>query len=258
MSTIKVNKIEATATANGGIAIDSSGHVQVDGQQLPTVGALSNRNRIINGAMVLDQRNGGAAQSSISGGSSVYLVDRWKYYSNQSGKFNSQQNAASVTPPTGFPYYLGLTSTSSYTSGSGDEFTLTQSVEGYNVADLEYGTSSARTSTVSFYVRSSLTGTHSGAIQNGAANRSYPFSFTISAANTWEYKTITFAGDTSGTWLKTTGQGLNVTFNLGSHSGSLGTAGAWAGSNLKGVTGSVSVVGTSGATLSDRCPASSC
>ena len=249
MSTIKVNKIENTATADGGIAIDSSGHVQVDGQQLPTAGALSNRNRIINGAMVHDQRNAGAAQSSISGGSSVYLVDRWKYYSNQSGKFNSQQNAASVTPPTGFSYYLGLTSASAYTSVSSDEFTLTQSVEGYNVADLEYGTSSAKTSTLSFYVRSSLTGTHSGAIQNGAANRSYPFSFTISAANTWEYKTITFAGDTSGTWLKTDGQGLNVTFNLGSHSGSLGTAGAWAGSNLKGVTGSVSVVGTSGATF---------
>ena len=249
MSLIKVNKIENTGTTDGGLAIDSSGHVQVDGVQMPTAGALSNRNRIINGAMVHDQRNGGAAQSSISGGGSVYLVDRWKYYSNQSGKFNSQQNAASVTPPTGFSYYLGLTSTSAYTSVSSDEFILTQSIEGYNVADLEYGTASAKTSTLSFYVRSSLTGTHSGAIQNGAANRSYPFSFTISTADTWEYKTITFAGDTSGTWLKTEGQGLNVSFNLGSHSGSLGTAGAWAGSNLKGVTGSVSVVGTSGATF---------
>ena len=96
MSTIKVNKIENTATADGGIAIDASGHVTVDGQQLPTVGALSNRNIIINGAMQVAQRGTSGTTTS----SSAYLsVDRWKCTDGGQGDFTVSQSS---TAPDGF------------------------------------------------------------------------------------------------------------------------------------------------------------
>ena len=160
-----------------------------------------------------------------------------------------QQNAGSVTPPAGFTNYLGCTSTSAYTVGSGEIFYIRQSVEGFNIADLAWGTANAKTITISFWVRSSLTGTFGGALQNSAADRSYPFSYTISSANTWEQKSVTIAGDTSGTWLTTNGVGVGVQFSLGTGSTNSGTAGSWQAANLSSATGAVSVVGTNGATF---------
>jgi hypothetical protein len=159
-----------------------------------------------------------------------------------------QQNAGSVTPPVGFTNYLGITSSSAYSVLTGDAFGFYQLVEGFNCADLAWGTANAQTVTLSFWVRSSLTGTFGGSIINNAANRSYVFSYTISAANTWEQKTITIAGDQSGTWLTTNGTGLMVRYGLGSGSTFTGTAGSWGAGNIVQPTGSVSVVGTSGAT----------
>ena len=124
-----------------------------------------------------------------------------------------------------------------------------QNIEGFNVADLGWGSASARTVTVSFWVRSSLTGLFGGSFVNSAFNRSYPFSYTISAANTWEYKTIVVAGDTSGTWVTDNGVGIRVIFSLGAGSSYSGTAGAWSGSYLPSATGATSVVGTNGATF---------
>jgi hypothetical protein len=203
-------------------------------------------NRIINGAMVIDQRNAGA---SITANDNTYAVDRWVLYASQSSKLTAQQNQGSVTPPAGFRNYLGYTSSSAYTVGASEQFTLTQPIEGFNVADLAWGTASAATVTLSFWVRSSLTGTFGGALRNGANNRTYPFSYTISAANTWEQKSITVAGDTSGTWLTTNGYGLGVGFNLGAGASVSGTAGAWSSSGFASSTGAVSVVGTNGATF---------
>jgi hypothetical protein len=88
-------------------------------------------------------------------------------------------------------------------------------IEGYNIADLGWGTANAKTITISFWVRSSLTGQFGGAVANYLTTRSYPFSFTISAANTFEYKTITIAGDTTGTWNTENSGGINLTFDLG-------------------------------------------
>ena len=204
------------------------------------------KNRIINGAMVIDQRNAGASVTPIDG---QYLVDRFYVRMNQTSKFTAQQNAASVTPPVGFINYQGITSSSAYSVLTGDYFCLGQHIEGFNIADLGYGTASASSVTLSFWVRSSLTGTFGGSILNSALNRSYVFSYTISAANTWEQKTITIAGDTSGTWLTTNGIGLSVSFNLGTGATYSGTAGAWSGSLLFAPTGATSVVGTSGATF---------
>jgi hypothetical protein len=205
------------------------------------------RNRIINGAMVIDQRNAGASVSTSSG-ISVYSVDRWVFDYSQTSKATLQQNAGSVTPPTGFTNYLGVTSSSAYSVGSSDYFLLNQRIEGFN-CDLGWGTANASAVTLSFWVRSSLTGTFGGSLRNSAGNRSYPFSYTISVANTWEKKSITVAGDTTGTWLTNNGIGIFVYFSLGAGSTFSGTAGAWAGSNLVSATGSQSVVGTNGATF---------
>jgi hypothetical protein len=202
------------------------------------------KNRIINGAMVIDQRNAGA---SVTGNN--FPVDRWTIPVSQSAKLTAQQNAASVTPPAGFTYYLGVTSSSAYAVISTDYFLIKQSIEGYNTADLAWGTASAATITLSFWVRSSLTGTFGGAVQNSAQNRSYPFTFTISSANTWEQKTVTIPGDTSGTWLTTNGAGIYLYFGLGVGTTNSGTAGAWAATNYTSATGAVSVVGTNAATF---------
>jgi hypothetical protein len=207
------------------------------------------KNRIINGDMVIDQRNAGASITPTDTSNLTYNVDRWGTFGSASSKFTVQQNAGAVTPPAGFNYYIGVTSLSAYTVGAGEEFSVIQQVEGYNVADLDFGKATAKTITLSFWVRSSLTGTFGGSIRNGAANRSYAFSYTISVANTWEYKTVTIAGDTSGTWLTTNGIGFRVVFGLGVGASASTTAGIWTAGNFSSATGAVSVVGTNGATF---------
>ena len=204
------------------------------------------KNRIINGAMVIDQRNAGASVTPTVG---VYGLDRWKMGATASSKYSFQQNAGSVTPPAGFTNYLGVTSLSSYSITSTDAFLAFQYIEGYNIADLAWGTANAKTITISFWVRSSLTGTFGGCLGNGNATRSYPFTYTISSANTWEQKTVTIAGDTSGTWLTTTSIGIGLYLGFGVGSTYSGTAGAWAGAEYYGATGATSVVGTNGATF---------
>ena len=205
------------------------------------------QNRIINGAMVIDQRNAGASVTPSDG---QYTLDRWVAGLSQASKFSVQQNAGSVTPPVGFTNYLGVTSLSSYSISSSDFFLISQNIEGFNsIADLNWGTANAKTVTLSFWVRSSLTGTFGGSLRNSAGNRSYPFSYTISAANTWEQKSITIAGDTSGTWLTTTGIGIRIGFGLGVGSTYSGAAGAWSAANYISATGATSVVGTNGATF---------
>jgi hypothetical protein len=205
------------------------------------------KNRIINSAMVIDQRNAGASVTVTSDGQ--YGIDRWSYQMSQASKYSVQQNAGSVTPPAGFSSYLGVTSLSAYSVGAGDTFGVIQYIEGLNTADFAWGTASAATVTLSFWVRSSLTGTFSGSLYNSGLNRSYPFTYTISSANTWEQKSITIAGDQSGTWLTTNGRGVAVNFNLGVGSTYGGTAGAWTGSLKLGVASATSVVGTNGATF---------
>jgi hypothetical protein len=205
------------------------------------------RNRIINGAMVIDQRNAGASVTPANAG---YTLDRWvaNMFTN-SGKFSVQQNAGSVTPPVGFKNYLGVLSLSSYSIASGDIYTIRQRVEGYNIADLGWGTANAKTVTLSFQVYSSLTGTFGGSLMNDSTNRSYPFSYAIPVANTWTSISVTIAGDTTGTWLTNKGTGIQVIFGLGMGSTFSGTAGSWQAGNFASATGATSVVGTNGATF---------
>jgi hypothetical protein len=206
------------------------------------------KNRIINGAMVIDQRNAGASVT-LAAVNPQYTLDRWAIQASQASKISVQQNAGSVTTPVGFNKYLGVTSLTAYSVGSGDYYSVRQAVEGFNIADLGWGTANAKTVTLSFQVYSSLTGTFGGSIANDAFNRSYPFTYTISSANTWTTISVTIAGDTTGTWLSTNGIGLWVTFGLGVGSTYNGTAGAWAGAGYLSATGATSVVGTNGATF---------
>jgi len=239
MSTVKVNAI-----TDG-----SGGNTATINSMTPTADSLQGfRNRLINGSMVIDQRNAGASYTQ-TGAAGQYSLDRWNVSGDITSKFSVQQNAGSVTPPTGFTNYLGATSLSAYSVPVSEAYIIRQQIEGFNVADLAWGTASAKTVTLSFWVRSSLTGTFGGVLKNSGNNRSYPFTYTISAANTWEQETVTIAGDTSGTWLTNNGIGLMVIFSLGSGSSVSGTAGAWAASSLFSATGAVSVVGTNGATF---------
>jgi len=234
-------------TLDGTNGISTPNTLTVDSQNISATNSIGFRNRIINGDMRIDQRNAGA--SATAGDGTYVTVDRWATGSTASSKFSVQQNAGAVTPPTGFTNYLGCTSLSSYTAGAGEGFNVQQRIEGFNVADLGWGTANARTVTLSFWVRSSLTGTFGGSVRNGASDRSYPFSYTISAANTWEEKSVTVAGDTSGTWLANNGVGMRLTFSIGAGSSVSGAAGSWASGNLTSATGAVSVVGTNGATF---------
>jgi hypothetical protein len=237
MSTLAVNTITNAAGANT---------AQINGMT-PTADSLQGfRNRIINGNMVISQRSAAASVTPTDG---QYVLDRWKQLQSVASKYSVQQNAGSVTPPAGYANYLGVTSLSAYSVGSSDYFALLQEIEGFNSADLAFGTASASTVTLSFWVRSSLTGTFGGTLGNSGNNRAYPFTYTISSANTWEQKSVTIAGDTTGTWLTTNNIGLRAKFGLGVGSTYSGTAGSWQAADLISATGAVSVVGTSGATF---------
>ena len=243
MSTIKVNKIENTATADGGIAIDASGHVTVDGQQLPTAGALSNRNLIQNGDQRIDQRNNGSAVT----GSGDFPVDRFSLSQAGGGAYSAQR----VTDaPTGFQYSTKITTTTADSSITGSERLLyITRLEGQNTAFLEFGTANAKTITLSFYVKSSVTGTFSGAIQNGASDRSYPYNYTINTADTWEYKTVTITGDTTGTWATDNTKSHQVIWSLGNSSDRAATVNAWGdGQKWGSTTGTANTLGTLNAT----------
>jgi hypothetical protein len=232
--------------AYGTINADVIG-TSVAGSNLGAGNASIMKNRIINGAMVIDQRNAGA--SVTIGGGNTYTLDRFSGFASQASKYSIQQNAGAVTPPVGFTNYLGVTSLSAYTVGAAERFAVRHAIEGYNVADLGWGSANAKTITLSFWAYSSLTGTFGGALRNDAGDRSYPFSYSIPVANTWTQIAITIAGSTSGTWGTTNNAGIPIWFSLGTGSTYSGTAGTWANADYSSATGATSVVGTNGATF---------
>jgi hypothetical protein len=231
--------------SSGSITTQSAtGVIFSDSSSLPAASSpYVLKNRIINGAMVVDQRNAGASVTPTNG---QYTLDRWQASVSQASKLSVQQSS---TAPAGFVNSLLVTSLSAYSVASGELFIMQQQIEGYNIADLGWGTASAKTVTLSFQVYSSLTGTFGGSLRNSGASRSYPFSYTISSANTWTSISVTIAGDTSGTWLTTNSTGIIVCFGLGVGSTFSGTAGSWSGNDFRSATGATSIVGTNGATF---------
>lgn len=203
--------------------------------------SLGRRNLIINGAMQVAQRG----TSSVNGNGS-FPVDRFAISNTQASKYTGQQSS---TAPANFKNSVVLTSSSAYTVVAGDAFNFYQRMEGYDVAHLGFGTSDAQEFTLSFYVRSSLTGTFAGFLSNGDYNRSYVFEYTINTANTWERKTITLTADTTGTWGTTNGRGLSVHWSVGTGSTYHTTAGSWQAGNYQSTSSATNLVGTNGATL---------
>ena len=226
------------------IAISGTTGITLDGQ-FNSASSMGFKNRLINSAMVIDQRNAGASVTLTSGG--IFTVDRFLGFEDTDGGMTAQQNSSA---PTGFVNSLKITTTSADASlGATQYCCLQQRIEGFNIADLNWGTANAATVTLSFWVRSSLTGTFGGALLNGGQTRSYPFTYTISVADTWEQKSVTIAGDTTGTWATTNTTGFTLSFGLGVGSTYSGTAGAWAGALYLSATGATSVIGTNSATF---------
>ena len=235
--------ILASDLADGSVTTAKLADANVTIGKIATTVPLGTKNIIINGDMRIDQRNAGASVTATTG--NEYSIDRFQTVSSVSSKYTIQQ---STTSPDDFVNSVVVTSSSAYSVGASEQFLLRQFVEGLNSAHLLWGTANAKTVTLSFWTRSSLTGTFGGAVFNSGGTRSYPFTYTISSADTWKQKTITIAGDTSGTWLTTNGVGLTISFGLGAGSTLSGTAGSWAGAYYGTATGATSVVGTSGAT----------
>jgi hypothetical protein len=232
VSTLAVN---AVTDANGG-------NTATINSMTPTADSLQGfRNRIINGDMRIAQRGTGAF--TVSGS---YAVDRFFTGNTSDASFSVQQDSSA---PVGFVNSIKFTTTTADgTLTTTQRAFVNQNIEGFNVADLGWGTANAKTVTLSFWVRSSLTGTFGGSLVNATSNRSYPFTYSIAVANTWEQKSITIAGDTSGTWATDNGIGVRLFFGLGVGPDRSGTAGAWVGSDLQSATGAVSVIGTLNAT----------
>jgi hypothetical protein len=198
-------------------------------------------NRIINGDCRIAQRGTAAVTTQNS-----FPVDRFKINNSSDGAFSAQQDSSA---PTGFLNSVKVTITTADASLTTTQQLQTRyPIEGTNVADLAWGTASAKTVTLSFWTRSSLTGTFGGALRNADNTRSYPFAYSISVADTWEYKSVTIAGDATGTWVTDTGVGITIDWSLGAGPDRSGTAGAWAGANYGSSTGATSVVGTLNAT----------
>ena len=201
------------------------------------------RNLIINGAMQVAQRG---TSGTSANSTSYYTVDRFNFRGEPTGVYTIEQ---STDAPSNFKNSTKITVTTPDTSiGSGERYWMASYLEGNSISHLNFGSSNAETVTLSFYVKSSLTGTFSGGLVNSAFNRAYAFTYIISSANTWERKTITIEGDTSGTWLTTNEIGIAVVWDLGAATNRQQSAGAWTASGSVAATGASQVIATDNAT----------
>jgi hypothetical protein len=238
---------QTVAFTGNAAAITTGVLAQANGGTGTTVGYNGFKNRIINGDMAIDQRNVGNAVTITAPDEAKYVLDRF-YLRTTSSAGNRVSVQRTTVAPTGFVNSQLITSLSSYTIGSTEHFGTTQAIEGFNIVDLAWGTASASPITISFWVRSSLTGTFGGHITSASTDYTYVYSYTINAANTWEYKTVTVPGPTLGTWLTTNSVGLFLNFSVAAGSSVTRSAGSW-GTFARSVTGQTSLVGTNGATF---------
>ena len=229
----KLSNTEKVRITSGGINVTG---IVTATDFVSTAGQLSNRNKIQNGAMNVSQRFETDAHTPSST-SRIYTLDRWAYWSNQASKTTIQQV---VDAPVGFRFSSKCTVASAYSINSGDWFGYMTHIEGQDLYDLELGNSNAKAFTLSFYVKSSVAGTWAGSIRTkgSSPDHSYPYNYTISSANTWEKKTITIPGPTSGTWVAGRGEGMCVWFDLGSGSAYHATANQWHSANRTGPSAS--------------------
>ena len=235
-----VNTLSPVGQANGSTLVANSANASGLGWNQ---NFAAGKNVVINGAMTISQRGTTFTPTT----NLTYTLDRWLAQLTAASKFSVAQSQ--TNSPNSNGYSMLVTSLSAYSVAAGDTFAISQRIEGYNWRQFAFGTADAKTITLSFLVRSSLTGTFSGSLTNSAEDRSYPFTYAINAANTWEQKSVTIVGDTSGSWLYDNQVGAKLFFNLGAGATYSGTAGAWTGSGKYAATGSVSLLGTNAATL---------
>ena len=238
MSRIIVDSLRGNSASSDAISLANDGTCTAN-----ITNNLSNRNLIINGSQIIDQRNSGSNVTAHL----AYPTDRFRIIKDtSSGSFTA---ARSTDAPSGFKNSLLFTTGTAYTPASGANNFIKYVIEGQDSAQLDFGNSGAKTITLSFYVKSSLTGNFAASIVNGASNRSFPFSYSIGSANTWTRITKTITGDTTGTWATDTGAGMQVTWALGVGSNYEGTADSWQGSAEYAVSGHVKVTSTASATF---------
>jgi hypothetical protein len=220
---------------------------QVKTSNLDTTNSLFFRNRIINGDMRIAQRATSVASAGGAGGV-CSTVDRFGLYLNSAAVVSEAQ----VTDaPTGFTNSVKYTVTTADTSvAAGDYILPFQRIEGNNIADLSWGTASAKTVTLSFWVKSSKTGIYYVGFRNGSFARSYAAPYTISASNTWEYKTINVPGETTGTWTTDNSEGLGVFWWLmGGSDFNASSISTWVSANTTKFSNQVNWADTVGATF---------
>ena len=245
MSTLQATNLKHGSSASNNLVLDANGNVTAAGT-VAMATPFAMRNKIINGAMEIDQRNAGASVT-VNSSASTYGVDRWKGQASGGGVYTQQR---STTAPAGFINSVLLTVTTADSSiASTDYYIFGQAIEGFNAADLNWGTANAKTITLSFWVRSSVTGTYALFVGNNGDNRSLVATYTISSANTWEQKFVTIAGDTSGTWTTDNSIGIGLWFTLGAGSSFNATANVWNGSLEMNTSGSTNWIATNGATF---------
>lgn len=220
--------------------LSSTGKVEADDLDVGQVGGR--RNLIINGAMQVAQR--GTSYINSGGGNGYRTVDRWGLYDDTAG--GGITYSQDTDAPVGFKNSLKATCNSAFAT-SGNAFINTK-VEGQNSVPLSLGNSNAKTFTLSFWVKSSIVGTWGGAFRNGSTNRSYAFTYTISTANTWEYKTVTLTGDTSGTWNTDASIGIDVSFGVSAYNPNSTNAGSWGSTNSITANGVTGITDTTNAT----------
>lgn len=235
--------LTGTATAPTVAAGDNSTNIATTAFAQKTV---INANKIINGDMAIDQRNGGSSVSLTN--VVVYTIDRWYggSASMTTQTFSAQQVASTLS---GCAYSLkGTIGGTGAAPAAGAYVYLSQIVEGVNCADLKWGTASAKPVTISFRAKYSVSGTYAVAVRNSATNRTYIASFAVTGGVDTPV-TLTIPGDTSGTWLTNTGIGLWLSFDLGVGTTNSTTAGSWQAGNFFGLTGGTKLCATTGATF---------
>jgi len=203
------------------------------------------KNRIINGEFEIDQRNEGATLT-INSTANTFGPDHWFANGHPAdGVFTFRRNGSGLAR---HPQAITCQVTTADASiGATQIYNFRQRIEGTFVKDLMWGTASARTITVSFWAKSSMTGAHAIAFSNADGTRYYATNYTINAGDVWEKKSITVPGDTSGGWDVDNDIGIQVLFNIGT--GYTGTGNVWSGSTVIAPTGSVHLISTLNANL---------
>ena len=245
------NSLRFRVNSTNKMIIDKNGNTNVTGiltaTNLVSNQPSSHKNYIMNGKAMIFQRYLPGSMVTVNNGNQNYCMDRW-YGRGEGSKgvftfhqhdIQSQGQAAHAA--------LRVNVTTTSTPSTNDVYKVAQRIEGRNIDGLGFGTSGAKTITLSFLTKSSVAGTHGGSIMNGAQNRAYPFTYTINSADTWEQKSITIPGDTSGTWSSGTDVGLEVNFDMGTaESNYRRPAGSWYAGRAEGADGTVQLITQSG------------